>query len=102
MTNFKAGDIVKPVDGSGVMGMSSSGHLDNTVHGIHINTREFEVIAAECELPIKVCSGLSLSHYGKNDLILRALDNNQVIFITSKQVKLAHRCKCCPNCGERI
>ena len=102
MTHFSKGDIVEPCDGSGVVAISEDGRLDYGVHGIHINRRKFEILATKCELPVKVCSGLDLKNYDKNDLILRSLDNNQIIFITSTQVRLAHRCNTCPSCGEKI
>jgi hypothetical protein len=102
MRGFKVGDIVAAYDGSGVMGLDEEGKLNNQIHGTCIFGRDFEVIAANCELPIRVCVGLDLDGYAKNDLILRALDNNQVIFITSNQVKLKHRCNSCPSCGQEL
>jgi hypothetical protein len=35
MKKFKAGDIVKPCDGSSVLGIGDDGKFDNGVHGIY-------------------------------------------------------------------
>ena len=102
MRGFKEGNIVRAVDGSGVMGLDEDGNLNDKISGTAIVERDFEVVATKCELPIRVCRSLDAAGYAKNDLILRALDNNQVIFITSNQVKMKHRCNPCPTCGHKF
>ncbi len=97
MKRFKKGDIVKPHDGSYVIGLSEEGQLE-TVSGLSITDRKFEVIATKCQLPAsKSCVGKEV-----NNTILRALDNNQIIFIQSRMFTLDHRCDCCPSCGKEI
>ena len=97
MKRFKAGDIVVPHDGSYAMGISEEGKLE-TVNGIQIVKRNFEVLSSECDLPARD----SIIGPQRNSIILRALDNNQIVFIQSGNIKLSHRCNCCPNCGKEV
>jgi hypothetical protein len=64
----------------------------------YINEREWEVLAVDCDLPVRTPDIMK----NRNNTILRALDNNQVIFIRSEYLVLKHRCNACPNCGKDI
>ena len=98
MKIFKKGDIVKIHDGSYSQTITEEGRIEDT-HGRQLTDRKFEVIATGCDLPGKTYTAMSNE---RNNTILRALDNNQIIFIQSRMFTLAHRCDCCPNCGKEI
>jgi hypothetical protein len=88
---FKKGDTVIPRDGSWVVGVSN-GKLGNRP-GIAINNRKFTVIATDLVVPAIELGELTmdLTFYGEpvvNDLLLKAKDNAEYIFIRSSQVKL--------------
>ena len=98
MKRFTEGEIVEPFDGSYVLGIDSDGSLNHKIHGFNLVNRHFEVLASKCDLPS--CDRNFPEE--RNDLILRALDNRQIIFIKSDQCKPVHQCSICPSCGEKI
>lgn len=96
MKKFKEGDIVQPCDGSYAVTINEDGLIED-IHGIQIIPRKFEIIGIDCDLPSRVSN-----QDERNNTILRALDNNQIVFIQQRMFNLAHRCNCCPSCGEKI
>ena len=96
MNKFKEGDIVKPHDGSYAVTINEDGRKED-IHGINIIPSKFEIIGIDCDLPARVSNPDE-----RNNTILRALDNNQIVFIQSRMVTLVHRCDCCPSCGKEI
>ena len=95
MSRLKKGDVVKPNDGSYVMELTIEDQLKQVFDGRTIIRRKFEVVAVDCDLP-------SDNDDERNNTILRAIDNNQVIFIMADQLNLVHRCQSCPSCGQQL
>ena len=84
---MKKGDIVTIGDASYNMVLRNGKILD--LSGCTLFNRNCEVI--ETGIYVNDC-----------DIIVKALDNKDIIYTCDRFLKLVHRCNICPNCGENI
>lgn len=89
MEGFKVGDMVQVRDYSYAVTLSDTGELSSTGHRRNAPAERFRVLATNCMLPTNVGSSDEVSYV--NDLVLRNIDNNRVIFSTSAFVQLKAR-----------
>jgi hypothetical protein len=100
--NFHVGDIVRPNDGSYSYAIKNGKLVPS--YGLNLTKRDFQIVSIGDRFPV---NGTPLDS-APNDTMLRALDNNQTVFISSNQIVIRHRCdeadvpKCdkCDKCGK--
>ena len=80
------GDIVRPFDGSGSLGIDDNGKFYSR-HGIDLKQRKFEVVATGCKLPAdNFVPKMTESERYVNDTILRDIISGEIVFIMSRSV----------------
>ena len=89
--------IVTIIDGSYNLTLCKRGL--ESVSGRKLMERSFEIICDGCDLP---ATSSGLSGKKRNNTIIRAIDDGEIVFIQERFLKPKHTCNKCPECGSEI
>jgi len=78
MSNYKKGDLVQVFDGSYTLTLEDNEFRH--ARGLELTDREFEVLNTDLKLP-------SVDEGEFNTTILKAKDNNQIVYIQEQMIK---------------
>ena len=80
------GDIVRPFDGSGSLGIDDNGKFYRR-YGIDLKQHLFEVVAVDCKLPAEnSVPDMCNSKRYVNDIILRDIETGEIVFSMSRSI----------------